>query len=115
MIDVLVVGAGAQGGPCASILAGETGVGEIRLGDIDLALAEKVTRRIKDDRVVPMKLDASSIGQVSAAAKGVDVIINLAHLKFNPVIMRAAIQAGTHYVDTATTTAFLEHWISGGE
>ena len=39
MKKVLVIGAGAQGGPCASILAGEESVKEIRLGDIDLALA----------------------------------------------------------------------------
>ena len=41
MRKVLVIGAGAQGGPCASILAGEEGVVEIGLGDIDLALAQK--------------------------------------------------------------------------
>ena len=39
MKKVLVIGAGAQGGPCASILAGEEGVEKILLGDIDLDLA----------------------------------------------------------------------------
>jgi len=39
MKKVLVIDAGAQGGPCASILAGEESVKEIHLGDIDLALA----------------------------------------------------------------------------
>ena len=33
---VLIVGAGAQGAPCASILARDKDVSEIVLGDIDL-------------------------------------------------------------------------------
>ena len=71
-----MIGAGAQGGPCASILAREEGVEKILLGDIDL---------------------------------------DLAHLKFNDVIMSAALAAGTHYVDTASDTPFLEDWISEAE
>ena len=39
MEKVLIVGAGAQGGPCAAILAGEESIGEIRLGDINLDFA----------------------------------------------------------------------------
>ena len=38
---VLVVGAGAHGGPCASILTGESHVVEIRLGDINLDAAQR--------------------------------------------------------------------------
>jgi malate/lactate dehydrogenase len=50
MKKVLVIGAGAQGGPCTSILAGEESVKEIRLGDIDLALAQKVADKVKSDK-----------------------------------------------------------------
>ena len=49
MKKVLVIGAGAQGGPCASILAGEEGVEKILIGDIDLDLARKVTCPPKTD------------------------------------------------------------------
>jgi saccharopine dehydrogenase-like NADP-dependent oxidoreductase len=115
MRKVLVVGAGAQGGPCAAILAGEASVEEIRLGDIDRALAEKVAQKIGSSKVRPFKLDAGRSQEVIAAAQGADVIINLTHLRFNDVIMDGALVAGTHYVDTATTTAFLEDWISGGD
>jgi len=115
MRRVLVIGAGAQGGPCASILAGEESVEEIRLGDIDLALAQKVADKIKSDKVEPIRLDASSEAEVIAAAEGVDVVINLTHLKFNDTIMAAALAAETHYVDTASNTPFLEDWISGAE
>jgi saccharopine dehydrogenase-like NADP-dependent oxidoreductase len=115
MKKVLVIGAGAQGGPCASILAGEEGVEEIRLGDIDLGLAQKVAEKIGSEKVKPFKLDASKKEEIIAAAQGVDVIINLTHLKFNDVIMEAALAVKTHYVDTASTTIFLEDWISGEE
>ena len=115
MKKVLVIGAGAQGGPCASILAGEEGVEEIRLGDIDLALAHKVTDKINSGKVEAFKLDASSEEDVIAAAEGVDVVINLTHLKFNDTIMAAALAAETHYVNTASDTPFLENWISGHE
>ena len=115
MKKVLVIGAGAQGGPCASILAGEESVEEIRLGDIDLALAQKVASKIGSHKVEAFKLDASEEAQVIAAADGVDVVINLTHLKFNDVIMSAALAIKTHYVDTASDTPFLEDWISAEE
>ena len=115
MKKVLVIGAGAQGGPCASILAGEEGVEKILLGDIDLDLAQKVADKIQSDKVEVFKLGASDEAQVIAAAEGVDVVINLTHLKFNDIIMSAALAAETHYVDTASNTPFLENWISGDD
>ena len=51
METVLIVGAGAQGGPCASILAGEEGVAKIRLGDIDLGVARKVADKISSPKI----------------------------------------------------------------
>ena len=36
MKKVLVIGAGAQGGPCASILSRQEDVSKIVLGDIDV-------------------------------------------------------------------------------
>jgi saccharopine dehydrogenase-like NADP-dependent oxidoreductase len=113
MKNVLIVGAGAQGGPCASILAGEKGIEEIRLGDIDVGLAKKVADRVGSKKIQPLQLDASDKDAVVAAAMGVDILINLTHLKFNDILMEAALAAQTHYIDTASNTAFLEEWISG--
>jgi lysine 6-dehydrogenase len=115
MKKVLVIGAGAQGGPCASILAGEEVVKKILLGDIDLTLAQKVAGKINSNKVEAFKLDASDEKQVTTASEDVDVVINLTHLKFNEIIMAAALAAKTHYVDTASNTPFLEDWISGDE
>ena len=115
MKKVLVIGAGAQGGPCVSILAGEEGVEKILIGDIDLDLAQKVASKISSHKIEAFKLDANSKADIIAAAEGVDVVINLTHLKFNDIIMSAALAAKTHYVDTASDTPFLEDWISGDD
>lgn len=101
MKKVLVVGAGAQGGPCASILARDKDVSQIVLGDIDLDLANKVKEKTKSDKVTAVKLDASKAGDIERAAEGVDVIINLVVTWFCSNIMRAALKSGAHYVDAS--------------
>ena len=58
MKKVLIVGAGAQGGPCASILSRDKDVSEIVLGDIDLELANEVKNKIKSDKITVVKLNA---------------------------------------------------------
>jgi saccharopine dehydrogenase-like NADP-dependent oxidoreductase len=101
MNKVLIVGAGAQGGPCAAILAGEESVSEIRLGDINLEIATKVAHRINSKKVRPLKLDASEKDELIKAAEGVDVIFNFTLIAFNDLIMEAALACQAHYVDTA--------------
>lgn len=101
MKKVLVVGAGAQGGPCASILARDKDISEIRLGDIDIGLANKVKDKIKSDKLTVLKLDAAKIEELEKAATGVDAVINLTLTTFNSNIMKAALKNGTHYVDTS--------------
>lgn len=111
MVKVLVVGAGAQGGPCASILAGEKHVTEVRLGDINLDLAQKVTAKIGSPKIQPLKLDAINLDEIVAAASGVDLILNFTLIKLNTLIMKAALAVNAHYVDTACSGEFLEEWI----
>jgi len=113
MKKVLIVGAGAQGGPCAVILAGEESVSEIRLGDIDLEIATKVAKRINSKKVHPLKLDASEKDELIKAAEGVDVVLNFTLIAFNDLIMEAALACQAHYVDTACNLDFLNRWISG--
>lgn len=101
MEKVLIVGAGAQGGPCASILARDEDVSEIVLGDIDLELAKKVKDKVKSDKINAIRLDAGNIREVEQAAKGADVIINLTLTAYDMNIMEAALKRGAHYVDTS--------------
>jgi saccharopine dehydrogenase-like NADP-dependent oxidoreductase len=100
-MKVLIVGAGAQGGPCASILARDKDVSKIVLGDINLGLADKVKNKVKSDKITAVKLDAGKIEDVERAAQGVDVVINLTLVRFNAKIMKAAVNSGAHYVDAA--------------
>jgi len=102
MRKVLIVGAGGQGGPCASILARDKGVTEIVLGDIDIELANRVKNKIKSDKITAVKLDAGKVEDIRSAARGVDAIINLTLIQFNANIMKAAVENGAHYVDSAT-------------
>jgi saccharopine dehydrogenase (NAD+, L-lysine-forming) len=101
MTKVLIVGSGGQGGPCASILARDKDVSEIVLGDIDLELANKVKNKIKSDKITTVKLDAGKVEDIKNAAKGAAAIINLTLVQFNANVMKAAVESGAHYVDTA--------------
>ena len=101
MKKVLIVGAGAQGGPCASILARDKDVSEIVLGDIDMELAKNVSQKIRSDKVTVSKLDAASKDDIKRAARGADVVINLTLTAYNMNIMEVALEIGAHYVDTS--------------
>ena len=108
MKKVLVVGAGGQGGPCASILARDKSVTDVVLGDIDIELANRAKNKIKSDKITTVKLDAGKVGEIKSAAKGVDVIINLTLIEFNDNIRQAAVESGAHYVDAAGDYQLLE-------
>ena len=108
MKKVLIVGAGGQGGPCASILARDKDVAEIVLGDIDLELANRVKNKIKSDKITTVKLDAGKVEDIKHAARGVDVIINLTLIEFNANVMQAAVENGVHYVDAAGDYPLME-------
>jgi len=101
----LVVGAGGQGAPCASILSRDPDVSEVVLVDIDEELLEKVSRKIGSSKVTTMRVDAGDLDDLLKAAKGVDAVINLTLPRFNLRIMEAAVKSGAHYVDTALEPA----------
>ena len=107
MYKVLIIGAGAQGGPCTSILAKDESISEIRLADIDLGLARAVQKKIGSDKVKAIQLDASDVEAVTKAAEGTDIIINLTLIDFNDIIIQAALANKIHYVDTAQNDTYL--------
>jgi saccharopine dehydrogenase-like NADP-dependent oxidoreductase len=113
MSRILVVGAGGQGAPCASILAREDEFTEIRLGDVNFDLARKAADKIGSDKVKPCELDARQKGDIARAAEGADAIINLTLVDFNDNVLEAALEVGTHYVDTACDYAYLMQMTSG--
>ena len=101
MKNVLVIGAGAQGGPCASILARDPEIEKVIIADINLDLCQRVQKKIGSDKVTAMKVNAGSIEEIEKAASGCDVVITLTLPKFNENIMQAALNVGAHYVDTS--------------
>jgi saccharopine dehydrogenase (NAD+, L-lysine-forming) len=100
MTRVLVIGAGAQGGPCASILSRDDDISGIVLADTNLELARKVAEKL-GDKIVTVKVDAGDVDEVSRAADGAQVIINLTLPAYDMNIMEAALRSGAHYVDTS--------------
>jgi saccharopine dehydrogenase (NAD+, L-lysine-forming) len=101
MSKILLIGAGAQGGPCASILSRDKKISEIVLGDINLELAKKVSKKIGNEKITTIKLDASKTEEVEKAAKGADAVINLTLTAFDMNIMKATLRSGAHYIDTS--------------
>jgi len=101
MLRILVVGAGGQGAPCASILSRDPEVSDIVLADIDSELTEKVARKIGSAKIITKRVDAGNPKDLLKAAEGVDGIINLTLPRFNLNIMETALKSGAHYVDSA--------------
>lgn len=100
-MKVLLVGAGGQGGPCASILSRDNEVTDIVLADVDLNAAQKVKDKIGSDKIRAVKVNAGDIDEITSTARGMDVIIDLVMPRFAHTIMQAALKVGSHYVNTA--------------
>ena len=101
MYTYLIIGAGAQGASCASILANDGDTKRIILADINLPQAQRVADHIGSSKIEVKRVDAGDVKDVVAVAADADIILNFALLKFNQNIMKAAIEAGAHYIDTA--------------
>ena len=69
MKKILIIGAGAQGGPCASILTRDKDVSEIVLADLNLGLANRVKDRLKSDKISVVQVDAARIEDIERAAE----------------------------------------------
>src|SRR5262245_8716186 len=104
-LNVLIVGAGAQGAPCAAVLARQDSVGRILLGARSREAAARVRDRLASSKVRAAALDANEPGSIVAAARAgldaVDVVIDLTPSFCSRAVMRAALELGAHYVNTA--------------
>jgi saccharopine dehydrogenase (NAD+, L-lysine-forming) len=112
-MKVLIVGAGGQGGPCASILSKDKSIEEIRLVDLDLEMAEKVAAKIGDNRIRAFKVNATSVEEVAKAAENVDVVMDFVMPWMAAFVMEGALKAGAHYVNTAFVDPFWEEIVAG--
>lgn len=102
-MKVSVLGAGAEGTGLAALLASESDVEEIRLGDIDGARLQRsadLVRAQKTSAVVhTMTVDGTNSDAVAKWAIGTDVLVNATMPAVNLPTMKACLQARVHYVD----------------
>lgn len=115
IMKALVMGAGGQGAPCASILSKDPNVTEIKLCDIDMGILEKVSKKINSPKLKIEKVDASKIESIAKAAEGMDVIIDLVNPAFFMNILKAAKEAKVNYVNTAWEEYLFEGVEGAGE
>ncbi|MCC2864366.1 saccharopine dehydrogenase NADP-binding domain-containing protein [Anaerovorax odorimutans] len=112
-MKVLIVGAGGQGGPCASILSRDDTVEEIRLADLDLSVAQKVADKIGSPKIKIAAVDATKSSEVAKLADGVDVVMDFVMPWMAAYVMKGALTAKAHYVNSAFDTPFWEEIAEG--
>ena len=116
-VNILIVGAGAQGAPCAAILARQPGVDRILLGTHKLADATSVRDRLGSPKVVAAEFDArkpdSIVRAVRESLGKVDVVIDLTPSFISMDVMKGALALGAHYVNTAACPEHLAQLIAG--
>lgn len=104
-MKALIVGAGAQGAVIATELVRDSEVAEVRVADLDLEKARKLSARLNSDRVRVHRVDATKLEEIIEAAKGVDIVVNAVgvagpiYSKICLTVFDAALRSGAHYQD----------------
>lgn len=112
-MKVLIVGAGGQGGACASILARQESVEEIRLVDLKKETADAVAKQIEGNKVKTSAVDATNPDDVARAAEGVDVVVDMVMPWMATYVMRGALKAKANYINTAFDDPYWDEFLSG--
>lgn len=114
-MNILIAGAGAQGAPCAAILARQNGVSRILLGTSKLAAAASVRDRLGSPKVVAAEFDARQpdtiVGSVRESLGTVDAVVDLTPSFCSRSVMQATLALGAHYVNTAACPEHLAQLI----
>ncbi|HKQ39780.1 MAG TPA: saccharopine dehydrogenase NADP-binding domain-containing protein [Verrucomicrobiae bacterium] len=97
---VVIGGAGAMGRiTVRDLVQFAEPADEIVIADYDLARASVLARQFEDSRVTAISLDVRDIPSTAKSLSGAFAVINCVQHHFNLDVMRAAIQARTHYLD----------------
>ncbi|HML36450.1 MAG TPA: saccharopine dehydrogenase NADP-binding domain-containing protein [Bacillota bacterium] len=112
-MKVLIVGAGGQGGACASILARQDCVEEIRLFDLDESVAKSAADQIGSGKVKAGTINATNSDDVARAAEGVDVVVDMVMPWMVPYVMEGALKAKANYINTAFDTPYWDEFLAG--
>ncbi|MCB6367750.1 saccharopine dehydrogenase NADP-binding domain-containing protein, partial [Intestinibacillus massiliensis] len=111
MKKILILGVGAQGSTVAQRMDEEPNVSEIICADYDEKAVSELVGILKKGK--GMKVDASDIESIKAAAEGVDLIVNGLPLQFGKNVLEAALAVKTNYQDFAATESIHKDWVEG--
>ena len=112
-MKVLIVGAGGQGGACASILSRQKEIDEIILADLKEETAMKVAKNIGRDKIKTDHINATDPDDVARAAQGVDVVIDMVMPWMVQYVMKGALKAKANYINTAFDTPYWDEFLDG--
>ena len=112
-MKVLIVGAGGQGGSCASILARQDNIEEIRIVDLKEETAKAIADHIGSDKVRTGTVNATDPDDVARAAEGVDVVVDMVMPWMVPYVMEGALKAKANYINTAFDVPFWDKFVEG--
>ncbi|MGD1974842.1 MAG: saccharopine dehydrogenase NADP-binding domain-containing protein [Desulfobacterales bacterium] len=99
MKKIIIIGVGAQGSTIARRMDEHPGVSEIICADYDMQAAKKLSGALKKSNA--LMLDATDVNNVIKAADGCDLIVNGLPLKYDLLIMEAALAVNASYLDMA--------------
>jgi len=110
-LKVLILGAGGQGGACASILSCQNEVSEIRIADLKIETAQAVANHINNSKVKAYQVNALDVEEIAKAAEGVDVIVDMVLPWMATYVMKGALKAKANYINTAFDTPYWEEFL----
>jgi saccharopine dehydrogenase-like NADP-dependent oxidoreductase len=111
MRKIMILGTGAQGSTIAKRMQEEPSVKEIVCADYDMRAAQELEGSLSKAKAV--QIDARRVGDIVAAAKGCELIVNGLPPNFNMRVMDAALEAGASYLDMASCADENDDWING--
>src|SRR5204862_2142052 len=95
----IIGGSGATAHSTGPDLLSSPGVARVGIGGRNDARAKALSGAQRDDRAVPVSVDARDAASLVRELKKWDSVINSSWYDLNVPIMEAAIEAGIHYCD----------------
>lgn len=96
---VILGGAGIIGRAIARDLADDREVKEVVIADLDLDGARKLAEGLRRPGVVAVKADVTDPAALVGLIRGAGAVINSVQYYFNLPVMKACLEAKTHYID----------------
>ena len=98
-MNYLIIGSGLMGSALAYDLAHSNDVNSITLADVDPKRAESVARTIGSPKIKTKQLDVNDYDAVIECMAGHVCTFGAVSYRYNYALTKAAIEAGTHYLD----------------